>query len=105
MFIDVKFAKNTITPPLIIWWALLLFGSLPSIIFSLNVFLYRDGQFLPLALTWWGRDFSNLYLGGHFAVAAGIDVYDQSAYIPALQSEGIFAGQNYSYPPATLAIG
>ncbi|MDQ3145165.1 MAG: DUF2029 domain-containing protein [Pseudomonadota bacterium] len=77
----------------------------PSFQFALLDFIHRDGHFLPHAGTWWGRDFTNLYFGGRFAVAEGINVYDQAAYLPALREQGILAGQNYSYPPATLAIG
>lgn len=91
-------------PPLALWVAILLVASFGSISASLIDWYYRDGLFLPHSGTWFGRDFTNLYLGGRLAFE-GIDVYNVSEYQKALRLEGILAGQNYSYPPATLLLG
>ncbi|MEQ7873046.1 glycosyltransferase family 87 protein [Sphingomonas sp. ASV193] len=91
-------------PPLIVWTAMLLLGAVTMLNRSIVDWTHRDGLWLPHAGTMIGRDFTNLYFGGRFGWA-GVDVYDLSAYQGLLHQVGILSGQNYSYPPATLAIG
>lgn len=91
-------------PPLLLWVAVLLAASFSSMSASLIDWHYRDGIFLPHSGTWFGRDFTNLYLGGRLAFE-GVNVYNVAEYQTALRLEGILAGQNYSYPPATLLLG
>ena len=92
-------------PPLWLWVAMLLVGAYDAVVYSLSDLVHRDGLYLPHSSTFYGRDFTNLYFGGRFAWFDGVNVYDSAAYLAALRDVGIFAGQNYSYPPITLALG
>ena len=54
----------------------------------------------------WGRDFVNLWAGGHLIWHGGTDaIYDTAAYRAHLASLfGPLGGHNYSYPPVTFPI-
>ena len=90
--------------PKIVW--ILLFGinALPWLLFSYADILAMDSHFVSRAGMLWGRDFSNQWFGGKFALD-GLNVYDNAAYREAIRSFGAIAFQNYSYPPHTLLLG
>lgn len=91
-------------PPLVLWVALLVVGAYGPFVFALQDLTHLQGWYLPHAGTYWGRDFTNLYFGGRLGWD-GLDVYQLGDYQAALHQLGIEAGQNYSYPPATLFVG
>jgi hypothetical protein len=90
---------------LLLWTLLFVAAAYGSIVFSAQDFIHRDGLYLPHAGTLYGRDFTNLYFGGRAAWFDGLNVYSLADYQAALSRAGIKAGQNYSYPPVTLALG
>lgn len=93
-------------PPLLLWVALLLTAAFRPLHFTVLELTHLQGVYLPHALTFVGRDFTNLYFGGDMVSRLpGFNVYDQTAYLHELNRVGIKAGQNYSYPPATLIVG
>ncbi|HVF37844.1 MAG TPA: glycosyltransferase 87 family protein [Sphingomicrobium sp.] len=90
--------------PLVLWGALFAFNALPWLIFSINDMLALDDRFVSRAGMLWGRDFSNHWFGGTFALQ-GMNVYDNAAYQEAIRGYGAIGFQNYSYPPHTLLLG
>ncbi|WP_343346413.1 glycosyltransferase family 87 protein [Sphingomicrobium sp. XHP0239] len=103
---DERFApdRENRPPPLIAWAALLVFISLPAFQYALGDWFYRDGLLLDGGGTWFGRDFTNLYLGGRL-VLDDVAIYDVSVYQRELKELGIVAGQNSSYPPTVYLLG
>ena len=96
--------RANLPPPIVAFAALLIFISLPAFQYALNDWVAREGLMLPNGRTWFGRDFTNLYLGGRFALE-GIDIYDFPTYRARLVELGILAGQNSSYPPTVYLLG
>ena len=91
-------------PPVVLWAALLVLLSWPAFTFALGDWLAREGLMLPGGRTWFGRDFTNLYLGGEM-LRERVPIYDFRTYIGELQERGITAGQNSSYPPPVYLVG
>ncbi|WP_265562150.1 glycosyltransferase family 87 protein [Sphingomicrobium arenosum] len=96
--------RGNAPPSLALWLVLLLVAAYPKIWFILGDWVTREGLMLPNGGTWFGRDFSNLYLGGRLAMA-GEPIYDVIAYQALLADFGITAGQNSSYPPTVYLLG
>lgn len=90
--------------PRIVWILLFAVNALPWLLFSYADILALDSHFVSRAGMLWGRDFSNQWFGGKFALD-GLNVYDNAAYRDAIRGFGATAFQNYSYPPHTLLIG
>jgi hypothetical protein len=90
--------------PRIVWVLLFAVNALPWLLFSYADFLALDSHFVSRAGMLWGRDFSNQWFGGRFALD-GLNVYDNAAYRDAIRGYGATAFQNYSYPPHTLLLG
>jgi len=90
--------------PWVIWVLLFAINAVPWLTFSFADMLSLGPGFVSRAGMLWGRDFSNQWFGGTFALQ-GMNVYDHSAYQAAIGKYGATAFQNYSYPPHTLLLG
>jgi len=89
--------------PWVVWVLLFTLNAVPWIGFSIADIRAIDAHWLSRAGMLWGRDFSNQWLGGMFAIR-GLNVYDHVEYQKAIEQFGITAFQNYSYPPHTLLV-
>ena len=86
------------------WWPWVV-GSLLSLQLFYTDFTHSVGGNLERK-AFWGRDFVNLWGGGHFLREAGADrIYDVAVYRDFIASLfGVVKPHNYSYPPATFPI-
>ena len=80
-------------------------GSALSMLLFWVDFTHSSGGALD-GKAFWGRDFVNLWAGGHLVTAGRAEaIYDVAAYREYLGSLfGPLGGHNYSYPPATFPI-
>ena len=90
--------------PWVLWVLLFAVNALPWLLFSYADILATDSHWVSRSGMLWGRDFSNQWFGGKFALN-GLNVYDHAAYQHAIEKFGATAYQNYSYPPHTLLLG
>jgi hypothetical protein len=79
-------------------------GALSAWLFWVD-FTHSSGGSLD-GKAFWGRDFVNLWAGGHLLREGGADsIYDVAAYRDYLAGLfGPLGGHNYSYPPVTFPI-
>jgi len=79
------------------------YNALPWLVFSFRDIAALDSRWVSRSGMLWGRDFSNHWFGGIFAVR-GMNIYDQATYQAAIGKFGATAFQNYSYPPHTILL-
>ena len=86
------------------WWPWVV-GSLLSLQLFYTDYTHSSGGRLE-GKAFWGRDFVNLWGGGHFLRDGGaLDMYDVDAYRAYLSTFfGALKPHNYSYPPVTFPI-
>ena len=87
------------------WWPWIV-GSLLVVQLFYTDYIHADGGSLDNGKAFWGRDFINVWGGGHFLRDGGAGaMYDLEAYRAHLSSLfGPLRPHNYSYPPVTFPI-
>jgi alpha-1,2-mannosyltransferase len=93
------------TPPLWLWLFLTLLGSSPSLLLFAQDLLDLRGMNLISGHVW-GRDFVNVWTGGHLAIEGRADmIYALPDYVAYLRNlVGPLDPHYYSYPPSTLFL-
>ncbi|HEX6218106.1 MAG TPA: glycosyltransferase family 87 protein [Sphingomicrobium sp.] len=86
------------------WWPWIV-GSLLSLQLFYTDYTHSDGGRLE-GKAFWGRDFVNLWGGGHFLREGGApDIYDVETYRQFIGTLfGPLKPHNYSYPPLTFPV-
>ena len=94
----------SLTAALARWSPWVVGGALSMILFWVDFTHSVGGKLEDKAF--WGRDFVNLWTGGHLLRAGRADaIYDVAAYREYLAALfGPMGGHNYSYPPVTFPI-
>lgn len=87
------------------WWPWIV-GSLLVVQLFYTDYIHSAGGSLDNGKAFWGRDFVNVWGGGHFLREGGAgSMYDLDAYRAHLSSLfGPLRPHNYSYPPVTFPI-
>jgi alpha-1,2-mannosyltransferase len=93
------------TPALWLWLLLTLLGSSPSLLLFAQDLLDLRGMNLISGHVW-GRDFVNVWTGGHLAIEGRADmIYALQDYVAYLRNlVGPLDPHYYSYPPSTLLL-
>jgi alpha-1,2-mannosyltransferase len=92
---------SEVRPPLVFWACLWLCPLAPQLVSAVSDVSRLHGLLIHGPGTWIGRDFSNVWIGGHLA-RQGVNLYDLDVFVSFVRNLGIPAAQNYSYPPHTL---
>jgi alpha-1,2-mannosyltransferase len=93
------------TPPLWLWLFLTLLGSIPSLLLFAQDLLDLRGMNLISGHVW-GRDFVNVWTGGHLVLEGRADmIYVLSDYVAYQRNlVGPLDPHYYSYPPSSLFL-
>jgi len=93
------------TPPLWLWLFLTLLGSSPSLLLFAQDLLDLRGMNLISGHVW-GRDFVNVWTGGHLVIEGRADmIYALPDYVAYQRNlVGPLDPHDYSYPPSTLFL-
>jgi len=96
--------SNSLTAALRRWSPWVIGGALSMVLFWVD-FTHSAGGSID-GKAFWGRDFVNLWAGGHLLWQGRADaIYDAAAYRDHLAGLfGPLGGHNYSYPPVTFPI-
>ena len=90
-------------PPFVLWVCLWLVPLAPAIIFAVHDLTHLDGLLIRDVGQWFGRDFSDFWLGGQLAMR-GRDPYNLPVYFAWIRQAGITAAEYYLNPPHSLLV-
>jgi hypothetical protein len=75
----------------------------PAVIFAVHDITHLDGLLIRDVGQWFGRDFSDFWLGGELAMRGG-DPYNLPVYFEWIRHAGITAAEYYLNPPHSLLV-